>query len=264
MRAMFEARVLPELAARFPLRPGRLVTLRTIGVGESDLQQAMGDWSATGVVVGYRTKLPENHLKLRFSPDLDEPAVRRHVGAALERIGRWVFTVEGLADVEGYDCGGGDPAGVVGRRLVALGQSLAVAESCTGGRLAAACTAVPGASAWFHEGVVTYADAAKVRLLGVSEADLAAHGAVSEPVARQMAEGVRLRAGTTWGVGITGIAGPSGGTPDKPVGTVHVALSSPDGTRHRALRFPGDRERVQSLTVAAALELLRRSLPPVS
>jgi nicotinamide-nucleotide amidase len=268
MRAMFDERVLPELSARFPLRPARLVTLRTIGVGESDLQQAMsslslagGEGSTTGVVIGYRTKLPENHLKLRFSADLDEAAVRRHVNAVLERIGRWVYTIEGLAEVDGFDCGGGPPAEIVGRRLTALGQTLAVAESCTGGRLAAECTAVPGASAWFHEGVVTYANEAKIRLLGVSEADLAAHGAVSEPVARQMAEGVRARAGNTWGIGITGVAGPSGGTPDKPVGTVHVALSSADGTRHRALRLPGDRERVQSLSVAAALELLRRSLP---
>ncbi|MEQ1567903.1 MAG: CinA family nicotinamide mononucleotide deamidase-related protein, partial [Myxococcota bacterium] len=271
MRAMFAERVVPRLRSRFTLAPGRLVTLRTVGVGESDLQQALGDWSAPGVVVGFRTKLPENHLKLRFSADVPPAELSALVTAVLGRVGRWVYTVEGLPEpIEGYDCTGGAQAEVVGRMLAARGQTLALAESCTGGRIAAACTAVPGASEWLLEGIVSYANAAKVRLLGVSESDLAEHGAVSELVARAMAAGVRARSGASWGVGVTGIAGPGGGTPDKPVGTVHVALEGPEGQVHRAFRWMGnrppgaataaDRDRIQQLTVAAALEMLRSSI----
>ncbi|MEZ4240995.1 MAG: competence/damage-inducible protein A [Myxococcota bacterium] len=265
MRELFAHRVLPALRSRYSLRPGRLVTVRTVGIGESDLQEALGDWQAPGVVVGFRTQLPENHLKLRFAADIAEDEVMARAASVLERVGRWAYTVEGLPrPLPGYDCGGGRPAAVVGRLLQARGQTLALAESCTGGRLAAACTAIPGASTWLLEGLVTYANASKVRLLGVPEAVLAEHGAVSEPVARAMASGARRGAGADWGVGITGIAGPGGGTPDKPVGTVHVAVEGPDGAVHRLLRLPGDRERIQTLTVASALELLRRQIvhPP--
>lgn len=285
MREIFTHRVVPLLHRRFALRPGRLVTLRTVGVGESDLQQALrgtadtggttgttgspSEWAPAGVIVGFRTRMPENHLKLRFPPEL-ESSVSEHVRSVLERIGRWVYTIEGLPEpVSGYDCEGGTPAAVVGRLLAARGETLAVAESCTGGRIAAECTAISGASAWFLEGVVTYANSAKVRLLGVSEDALTLHGAVSEVVARAMARGVRTRSGASWGIAVTGIAGPSGGTPEKPVGTVHVAVdgevrSSTSSVQsvslHRALRLPGDRERIQIITVAAALELLRRHL----
>jgi nicotinamide-nucleotide amidase len=262
MRELFAHRVLPELRGRFSLRPGRLVTVRTIGVGESDLQEALGDWRAEGVVVGFRTQLPENHVKLRFSAEVPDEVLVHRVQTVLARVGRWAFTIEGLPQpIEGYDCGGGRPAAVVGRLLLARGQTLALAESCTGGRIAAACTAVPGASAWLLEGLVTYSNAAKVRLLGVSEADLEAQGAVSEVVARAMAAGARRASGADWAVAVTGIAGPGGGTADKPVGTVHVAVAGPDGLAlHRLLRLPGDRDRIQSLTVVAALELLRRQL----
>jgi len=260
MTAMFEAHVVPRLVERFALTPGRLITFRAVGVGESDLQQALeGVVAPDGIVVGFRTRLPENHLKLRIAPEVPESVVREHVRAVLGAIGRWVFTVEGV-DVPDVDCGGGDLAAVVGRALVARGQTLAVAESCTGGRFAAACTAGPGSSAWFRGGFVTYANEAKVRWLGVPQVDLDTHGAVSEVAARRMAEGVRDRASVTWGIGVTGVAGPDGGTPDKPVGTVHVAVAGPSGTTHSALRLPGDRERVQILSVAAALTLLHREI----
>ena len=261
MRAMFAERVQPLLHQRFELTPARLVTFRCVGAGESDLQQALGDFGAPGVVVSFRTRLPENHIKLRAGPEVSPEALQRAVTTVLERVGRWVFTVEGApGPVPGFDAEGGDHARVVGRLIASRGHTLALAESCTGGRIAAACTAAPGASDWLLEGLVTYANAAKVRLLGVSEADLAEHGAVSEVVARQMAAGVRERAGATWGIGVTGIAGPGGGSPDKPVGTVHVVVDGPGGATHRMLRLPGDRGRIQDLSVAAALELLRRRL----
>jgi nicotinamide-nucleotide amidase len=282
MFRMFEVRVLPVITPRFELQPGRRVTLRTFGIGESDLQQAMGAWSAPGVTIGYRTMmpgremsghlLPENQLKLWFEASVGDEELVARVAEVRERVGRWTFTIEGLpalpqrapsGEVGPFgeiDTVGGTLAAVVGRLLAARGETLAVAESCTGGRVAAACTGIPGASDWFLEGVVAYANATKVRQLGVAESAITEHGAVSEPVARAMAEGLRARAGSTWGIGVTGIAGPGGALPDKPVGTVHVAVSGPHGTEHRALRLPGERDRVQSQAVAAALDLLRREL----
>ncbi len=148
--------------------------------------------------------------------------------------------------------------GVVGALLKGAGQTLAVAESCTGGMVASRITDVAGASAYFLGGAVTYADGAKTQVLGVSPATLETHGAVSEEVAREMAEGIRLRLGATVGLGVTGIAGPAGGTADKPVGTVHVALDAADGTRrHERLVLPGDRAMVRRWTTSAALAMIR-------
>ena len=109
---------------------------------------------------------------------------------------------------------------------------------------------------------MVYSNAAKVRACDVDPEVIAAHGAVSEPVARQLAQGVRRRAETTWGIGITGIAGPGGGTPEKPVGTVHIAVDGPDGTTWRACRFFGDRQQVTRLAAATALRLLHQKVKP--
>lgn len=261
MKAMFAERVEPLIAERLPVAAGRLVTLRTIGVGESNLQEMIGPFAEPDVVLSYRTMLPENHVKLRFAAGVSAAREREVLERIAGAVARYTFTVEGHDQpLFGLDLGGGSHVEVVGRTLATRGLTLATAESCTGGRIAAACTSVPGASAWFLEARVTYSNDAKVAQLGVDPGVLEAHGAVSEPVARQMAEGVRARAGTDFGIGVTGIAGPGGGSPDKPVGTVHIALSSAEGTTHRALRLPGDRERVQRLAVASALELLRRTL----
>jgi nicotinamide-nucleotide amidase len=151
--------------------------------------------------------------------------------------------------------------GVVGDLLAARGRTLATAESCTGGLLAERVTRVPGSSRYFLGGVVVYADELKSVLAGVPPELVAAHGAVSEPVARALAEGVRERLGSEFGIGVTGIAGPGGGSAEKPVGTVHLAVAvAGEPTLHRALRLPGDRERVRLLASQAALEMLRRRL----
>jgi nicotinamide-nucleotide amidase len=259
MKPMFDELVTPHLRERFGLTPGRLVTLRTAGVGESELQERIGTFDEPGIVLGYRTILPENQVKLRLSPDVEVERELRVVARLVAALGTAVFTVEGLSSpIPGVDCGGGELAEVVGRHLAARGATLAVAESCTGGRIAAACTAIPGSSRWFAEGLVTYSNAAKQRLLGVSSASLAAHGAVSEAVAREMAVGCRERSGATWGLAVTGVAGPDGGSEEKPVGTVHLAIASPDGVTHRRVQLGGDRARIQALATGGALDTLRR------
>lgn len=254
MKPMFTERILPVLRDRFAVRPGRLVTIRTTGVGESDVQARIGTFEREGVVVGTRTILPENHLKLRFPVDFPESELRAIVADLVARIGSPVFAVEGLGEA------GGSLQEVVGAALLARGETLAVAESCTGGRISAKCTAIAGSSRWFLEGAVTYANSAKVRALGVDEAMLAEHGAVSEPVVRQMAAGIRERSGATYGLAITGIAGPTGGSTEKPVGTIHFGLATPGGVHHRRAQLGGDRNRIQELAAGAALDLLRRLL----
>ena len=151
---------------------------------------------------------------------------------------------------------------VVGDLLRAAGMTLTAAESCTGGLLAQRLTSVPGSSDYFLGAAVTYSNELKVRMVGVPPELLAEHGAVSEPVARAMAEGVRRTLGSDYGIGITGIAGPRGGSEEKPVGTVHLAVAGPDNgeVRHRKLRLPGDRDRVRRFSAQLALEMLRRRL----
>ncbi|MGA1206329.1 MAG: CinA family protein [Gammaproteobacteria bacterium] len=135
-------------------------------------------------------------------------------------------------------------------------ESLAVAESCTGGLLGAVCTQPAGASRWFLGGIIAYANAVKHAQLGISLALIDQVGAVSEPVACQMADGVRRRFDASYGIGITGIAGPEGGTPGKPVGLVWIATASRSGQDARAYQFSGDRDTVRQQAVAAALEQL--------
>jgi nicotinamide-nucleotide amidase len=149
---------------------------------------------------------------------------------------------------------------VVGESLRRRGWRIGVAESCTAGLLMAKLTEEPGSSAWVSGGVVAYANDLKVDLLGVPGATIAAHGAVSEPVALAMAAGVRQRLGSEVGVGITGIAGPGGGTPHKPVGTVVIAVKDPEHEQVRTFRFPGDRHDVRTRSVAAALDMIRRMI----
>ncbi|MDN3639280.1 CinA family protein [Simiduia curdlanivorans] len=143
-------------------------------------------------------------------------------------------------------------------QLVAQAASLSVAESCTGGGVAQALTAVAGSSAWFGYGFVTYANSAKIALLGVDEATLTQFGAVSEQVAVQMAEGARARASSTWALATTGIAGPSGGSAEKPVGTVWFAWAGPRGTHSRRCVFAGDRASIREQAVVVALTELTK------
>lgn len=249
MKAMFETWVAPDVLGFLEVAPPVMHTVRVFGVAESALEEMLQQVDLPGLTIGFRTQLPENQVKLVFDASVDTAAR----GAAVQQ-------VLGIIGPKAFGVDTGDLACVVGERLTERGETLALAESCTAGLLASWLAHAPGASAYLLEGAVVYSNAAKVRSCGVSKEDLARHGAVSEPVARQLALGIRQRAGSTWGIGITGIAGPGGGSEDKPVGTVHVALAGPEVDYHRRLQLPGGRERVRQFSAAAALGFLLRHL----
>lgn len=248
MKAITTHHVLPDLVQRHALVAPVLHTIRVMGVPESELEMRLRALDVEGLEIGFRAALPDNFVKLVFAPSVDEPTRAAAVEEALGLIGPRAYGVDSE-----------DLAHVVGQRLAERGETLALAESCTAGKVSAWVGGVPGASRYLLEGAVVYSNAAKVRTCGVDPALFETVGAVSEAVACQLAEGIRERAGATWGIGITGIAGPSGGTPEKPVGTVHMAVAGPDGTVHRHAALPGNRDRVTTFAGALALaDLLRR------
>jgi nicotinamide-nucleotide amidase len=253
MELMLERDLLPELERRAPGLTRRTRTLLLGGVMESEVEGRIGPlWERFG----------RDRMTILASPGV--------VRLLLQAVGSAADVAEALDGMEaafrdalGDDVAGVEVAGlqqVVVGRLLAAGATLAAAESCTGGLLSARVTDLPGASGAFLGGVVCYSNAAKERLVGVPRALLETHGAVSEPVALALASGVRERFGADWGVGITGIAGPGGGTPDKPVGLVHWAVAGPGEVAHQQRVFGGSRAVVREWSVNAALDLLRRML----
>jgi len=251
---MMDEQVLPRIEARHPARAVvRARILRTFGMGESNLEEALTGVARGGeITLGFRTAFPDNLLRplTRAATPAEADARLDAVCAEIrERLGPLVYA-EGEESLEE----------VVGRLLRERGRTLAVAESCTGGLIAERITRVAGSSDYFVGGVVAYANSAKRELLGVPAELLDRHGAVSEPAAKAMAEGVRARLRSDFGIGTTGISGPGGGTPDKPVGTVCVALASAEGTHVERFVFPLDRDRHRSLTAQLALDWVRRSL----
>jgi len=151
-------------------------------------------------------------------------------------------------------------ATLLARRLIASDRTLVTAESCTGGWIAKICTDLPGSSRWYLGGIVSYADAAKSDVLGVPASLLQRHGAVSEPVVRAMAQGALQRLGGESSVAVSGIAGPDGGTPEKPVGTVWLAVASPRGVSTKHLTWPGSRDQVRTLASWWALSMVREAI----
>ncbi len=227
--------------------------IRTIGVGESQIQDRLKDVDLGAAELGFRCHLPEVQVKLRFpggtSHEERDHAVQRVTGA----IGRGVYNIDG-----------GDLSEEVGRRLIATDATIALAESCTAGSVAAWLGAVPGASRYLMEGVVVYTNESKTRACAVAPDVIAAHGGVSEPVARQLAQEVRARSGATYGIGITGVAGPGGGSAHKPVGTVHIAVAGPDRVDHHRFNFPGQRHQVTRRAAGMALSMLLEMVGPAS
>jgi nicotinamide-nucleotide amidase len=254
MRPMFTHHVLPLLCREFPLTTKfACLTLRTTGLAESLAEEKIsGPLSplvAAGLELGYCAHYGSVDVRLAARGDSAADLVARGEAIVREQLERYVF---GTQDEQLHS--------VVVKLLTQRKETLALAESCTGGHIANRITDVPGASAVFLCGLVTYANAAKQQLLGVRAETLAQHGAVSEPVAREMAQGARERYGADYALAVTGIAGPDGGTETKPVGTVFIALATPKHTFviNPVNRF--DRETFKQVTSQQALELLRRAL----
>jgi nicotinamide-nucleotide amidase len=250
MREMFRRSVLPLLnrGAAFATR-----VLKVGGRTESAVDERVRDlYERPGLAVTILTGREGIELHLRAAGSEESSAVQR-----LDELERRMGERLG-ADLYGRD--DDTLPAVVGRLLRRGGRTVATAESCTAGMLAAAITREPGSSGWFRGGTVVYSDDLKQSLAGVRAATLEAHGAVSERVAHELAAGARERCAADYGIGITGIAGPSGGSPDKPVGLVHLAVADCDAVSHRRLRQIGDRELIRKRTVIAALDHLRRLL----
>jgi nicotinamide-nucleotide amidase len=246
IRALREARgAAPRIARRI---------YRVFGRGESQISQACRGVvdGVPGATIHYQVKFPETLVKIVVQdPDGDAARARlEELDAAVrERLGGFLY-------------GTGEPRlpEVLVRELVERGMKLATAESCTGGMIGSMITDVSGSSAAYVGGAIVYANAEKERQLGVRAETLAAHGAVSEETVREMAEGARARFGVDLAVAVSGIAGPDGGTPEKPVGTVWLAVASPRGVSTKHLTWPGSRDQVRTLASWWALAMVREAI----
>jgi nicotinamide-nucleotide amidase len=250
MKTMYEAGLEPELKLESRNEFSRC-TLKIAGRTEPAVDRCIADLYRrpdTDITILSGTSGIELHLRGTAS-DGDTGGLGELVAELRTRFGQ---------DVYGSD--DDTLAGIVGALLREAGKTLATAESCTGGLLGGTITAVPGSSKWYRGGFVVYDNDLKQRLAGVSSDTLAKYGAVSEETARELARGARERCSADFGIGITGIAGPGGGTPEKPVGWVHVALDDGREGDHRAVLLPGGRDEVRRRSVTLALDRLRRRL----
>jgi nicotinamide-nucleotide amidase len=254
MKPMFENYVRPRISnlggeTRFATR-----VLRVAGMGESAVDEKIAPiytkYENPQTTILFNSSEIEIHLRAHGRTEADAETLLDDLSLKIEKeLGNSAFSFRGETMEE-----------VVGRRLAMTEFTLAVAESCTGGLIAQRLTSVPGSSKYFIEGCVTYSNESKVRLLGVDKKLIREFGAVSQQVARDMARGVRHRAKTDFGLAVTGVAGPGGGTEEKPVGLVYIALADDAHTDHRKLTIPGDRELVRWRASQAALDMLRRRL----
>ncbi|GAA4350303.1 competence/damage-inducible protein A [Hymenobacter saemangeumensis] len=255
MKQLMIDEVLPRLQTRFQLRPIEHVVVMTAGLGESALAEKIADWEdalPANVKLAYLPSFGSVRLRLTGTDDgqPDLPGRMRALLPALrERIGAYIFAEEETT-----------LEAAVGELLKARGLTVGTAESCTGGLVANRLTSVPGSSQYFMGSIVAYDNRIKTELLGVQPATLAAHGAVSEETAREMAEGARQRLGVDVAVATSGIAGPGGATPTKPVGTMCLAYA--DGQRTVSRQFTLDRGRALNIeyTTQAVLIMLRQLL----
>ena len=228
--------------------------LRTTGLAESRLPEMLGPLAAFegGLSLAYLPGPEGVDLRLTIrdhDPETADAILDATMVGLRERIARYAYAEDGR-----------DLAAVVLEQCEARGLHIAVAESCTGGLLGARLTAIPGSSAVVHGGVIAYSNDVKQHLLGVSSATLGEYGAVSEEVAREMAAGARRALGAEIGISITGVAGPGGGTPDKPVGLVWIAVDVNGIARTHGSRFIGDRQEIRLRATQAALDLVRRTM----
>lgn len=250
LKPMFEGQCLPRLEKLLPPQAIRTRWLRVVGIGESDLDQLIApvylryqNLATTILAVSGEIHV---HLRARCATAQEAETIVAQASAEIEPL---------LGD-RVYSCNGDSLEKVCGDLLRARNASLAVAESATSGLLGGRITAVPSASDYFRGGFITYSDEMKIRLLGVPAAMIAEHSAVSEPVAKAMAEGARAQTGADYAISITGYAGPTG----ENVGLVFIGLASPDPTDVRRVQWPADRERVRAFSTNIALDMLRRKL----
>ena len=251
-------KLVSESARTLPAIPGgdgqMLRVLLATGIFAAEAEDRLGSWLGKEGEVSVSCAPVEADVHVRL---LARGATRALAAAALQPVEAEVRAALGV------DCYGQDDdllETVVGRLLLARGLTVSVAESCTGGLLGNRLTNIAGSSRYIERGVIVYSNRAKEELLGVPEDLLRAHGAVSEPVARAMAEGVCRISGSPCGLAVTGIAGPDGGSAEKPVGTVYIGCATPDGIEVRRCRFDGDRVAIKWQSSQTALDMLRRRL----
>jgi len=254
LRPMFSQWVVPFLSQELP-PPEKMfcLTLRTTGLGESLLEEKIAaplqKLVEAGLELGYCARIGEVEIRLAAHGEDSENIVHQAESVVHQHLSRLI-----------YATGDETMEATLVRMLTQQAKTVALAESCTGGMLAHRLTNVPGSSAVLKCGLVTYSNEAKRDFLGVSAAALDEHGAVSEVVARQMAEGARLKCRADYGISITGIAGPGGGSEAKPVGTVFMALADEKGTAVHRHFNPFDRETFKYVTSQQAMDMLRRAL----
>ena len=245
--------IVAELSAQMQHAPGRnIVRLQTFGLGESTAQQiisdTVSDWPPE-VELGFRAGAPQMEIKLSIASAADSNAQHRCRETLEALFGDHII---------------GDGDTLLAHRVLELleerGASLTTAESCTGGLIASMLTRIPGSSQGFHAGFVTYSNAIKQSVLGVNAQTLTDNGAVSEEVVREMALGALQRSGADYAIAVSGIAGPDGGTEEKPVGTVWLAWGDQHDIRTRCLVWPVDRTLFQTMLAAAGLDMMRRFL----
>lgn len=252
MKQMMPQRVQPLLVKKFQLKPGRLVTFRTVGIGESTLQDQIGPFQHPHVILSYRTMHPENQIKLRFPSDFPEDETQHIVQNIATQIGHnFIFAIEGLA------APGGSLVEVVARQLKARQEQIALAEISTGGHFAATCSALPDWCDWLAQSLVLPPHAS-LQALAIEETFITAHGPVSAPVAGAMAEAIRQRSGATYGLAITGMEQTAEAQGERTVGVVYIGLATPQKTYKHQLQVFGDSARIQRMATAEALDVLRR------
>jgi nicotinamide-nucleotide amidase len=252
MKPIFDALVAPILKQR---SGDMLIVRRTLsifGLGESAVDELAAPiytkYQNPSTTILFKDGQIELHLTAQARNESETVKLLDELAGRLDEVlGEYIFSRNNETLEE-----------VVGQWLKMRGYTLATAESCTGGLLAGRITETPGSSEYFLEGVVSYSNEAKIDLLGVPKELIETHGAVSEQVVRAMAEGIRKRAGSTFGIAVTGVAGPGGGSPEKPVGLVYIALADDSQTTTRKFIFPGDRQFIRTLSVNAALDMVRR------
>jgi len=248
------SRLTDRCASATLLRRVIRVTGRTESHADEALQPLYKEWTEAAVPIAATILAALGHIELHLSASADS---RERVDGALDRA---VEQVQQVLGIDAYSVDGRLLEQVVGDLLVERGWRIGAAESCTGGLITSRLTDVPGSSRYVDRSVVTYSNEAKVAMLHVPEALIAEHGAVSEPVAEAMAQGICSIAGVDVGIGVTGVAGPGGGTPQKPVGMVCLAAVTPQASRVRTAKFLGEREQIKFQASQAALDMVRRMI----